>query len=38
MEQLKQRNTELEQELSDANQQIAVLKSEKEELANRITI
>lgn len=37
MEVLQQRNTELEKELTDANQQIAQLKSEKEEIAKRIS-
>lgn len=36
MEKLQKRNAELEHELSDANQQITVLKTENEELQKRI--
>lgn len=36
METLQKRNVELEHELSDANQQITVLKTENEELQKRI--
>lgn len=36
MEQLQQRNTELQNELTDANHQIEKLKIEKDELVSRI--